>query len=144
MSAEDEMREQEVPRVKTLDELKDYIQTLVDRQHDYGTCVHAMSMAATSAFLYVADKLEVTGFQASCAELDFLRRTRRLDCPFVIITADDELYPQYDNDKKLRDCRIEWEPWISKRASELLKESGGAANPYVIEHWEKLASEDVE
>ena len=77
---EQEMRDTEVPRANTIGELSDYIESLVQQEHDYGTCVYAMSMAATAAFNYVARRLGVTGFQASCADMDVLRRTRRISC----------------------------------------------------------------
>ena len=61
---EQDMRAAEVPSAGTIGELSDYIESLVQQEHDYGTCVYAMSMAATSAFNYVAHQLGVTGFQA--------------------------------------------------------------------------------
>jgi len=73
---EKEMREAKEPWPYTEQQLTEYIASLVDRQHDYGTCVYAMSLAAAAAFNYVAHKLGVTGFQSSCADLDFIRRTR--------------------------------------------------------------------
>ena len=39
--AEKEMREARVPTPKSLDELQEYIKGLVEREHDYGTCVRA-------------------------------------------------------------------------------------------------------
>ena len=90
------MRAEKAPWPKTLEELNEYITSLTDRQHDYGTCVYAMSLAAVAAFQHVASKLGVTGFQASCADLDILRRTRSMEGPFIILKAEDMCYPQYD------------------------------------------------
>jgi hypothetical protein len=95
VATEEEMRENKVPRLKTADDLLSYINSLVDRPHDYGTCVYAMSMAAVAALNYVAGKLGVTGFQASCADLDILRRTRALEMGFRILDYEKLLYPQH-------------------------------------------------
>lgn len=92
---EKELREAKVPYIKTMEELNGYIDQLVQRPHDYGTCVYAMSMAAVAAFNYVAGQLGVSGFQASCAEMDILRRTRSLEMGFSIIDWSNVLYPQY-------------------------------------------------
>ena len=62
---EQEMRDTEVPRANTIGELSDYIESLVQQEHDYGTCVYAMSMAATAAFNYVARRLGVAVGQAA-------------------------------------------------------------------------------
>lgn len=95
-STEKELREASVPWPQNERQLLEYIHSLVEREHDYETCVYAMSMAAVAAFYYVSHKLGVTGFQASCADLDILRRTRSLDGPFMLLKAEDLLYPQYD------------------------------------------------
>ncbi|MBK7380837.1 MAG: hypothetical protein IPJ03_17905 [Ignavibacteriales bacterium] len=84
---------------KTLDELNKVIEQLTERKHDYGTCVYAMSIAAVATFNYVASKLGVTGFQASCADLDILRRTRNYKNGFSIIDYNNLLYPQYWDDE---------------------------------------------
>src|SRR5690606_31751241 len=88
---EAQMRAAEVPWPETMDELTAYIEGLVEREHDYGTCVYAMSMAAVAAFQHVAKRLGVTGFQASCADMDVLRRTRNLDGPFMLVKGEDAL-----------------------------------------------------
>ncbi len=139
MDTEKEMKEAIAPTFGTIEELQQYINGLVTRDHDYGTCVYAMSLAAVASFNFVASKLGVTGFQASCADLDILRRTRHLDCPFVIISADNELYPQYDNVAKLQECRESWSEWVSNKAKVYLEDKTGAATS-VIAHWEKLAA----
>ena len=142
---EQEMREAKVPWPKTQDELMEYIQSLVEREHDYGTCVYAMSMAAVAAYYYVAHKLGVTGFQASCADLDILRRTRDMKHGFRIIDYEKLLYPQYltpdhfpSVDQLLKD-NIDW---LSEEAKRLLDESPNA-HPDVKGHWKRLAERRV-
>jgi hypothetical protein len=140
-TTEKEMREADVPWPYTLAQLDEYINSLVEREHDYGTCVYAMSMAAMAAFYYVSRKLGVTGFQASCADLDILRRSRHLDGPFIILKGEDMLYPQYDLPEKLREAMGEWQGWIAEEAKKKLAEHpDGNVHPNVLAHWKRLAS----
>lgn len=137
---EQEMRDTEVPTVNTIGELSDYIESLVQRPHDYGTCVYAMSMAATAAFNYVARQLCVTGFQASCADMDVLRRTRRITGPFMILDGNKMLYPQYSIERDVREAMNSWASWAAEEARTLLAGRNENASPNVIRHWKKLAA----
>lgn len=138
------MREAKDPSPKSLAELTEYIDSLVDRQHDYGTCCYAMSLAATAAFNYVAHTLGVTGFQASCADLDFLKRSRNLKGPFAVIDGEHMVYPQYDIAAKVREYMKEWEPWAAEQAAKHLEEEEASqAHPDVVAHWKKLAKTRV-
>lgn len=138
---EKDMREDKVPSIRTEKQLHEYIASLVNRRHDYGTCVYALSMAATAAFEYVAHKLGVSGFQASCADLDILRRTRRMDGPFMIVRAEDALYPQYDLQGRLTKTLDEWKPWLKEEAQKKIAESSqDDVHPDVWRHWLKLAA----
>lgn len=138
-NTEADMRSAKVPWPKTEKQLLEYIGSLVNRHHDYGTCVYAMSMAATAAFNYVSGMLGVTGFQASCADLDILRRTRHMDGPFMIIKAEDALYPQYNIHGKLSEALTEWKPWLRDEAKKKMVNSE-TAHPTVRAHWEALAA----
>lgn len=142
--SEKEMREEKAPWPRTVKELSGYIGSLVNRPHDYGTCVYAMSLSATAAFQYVAHKLHVTGFQASCADLDVLRRTRCLDGPFIILKAEDMLYPQYDLQKRLQEAMDKWKGWLAKEAEKLLSEKDiKEVHSKVIARWRELAGKDL-
>lgn len=135
------MREAEVPRINTVKELTSYIRKLTKQKHDYGTCVYAMSMSAQAAFNYVAHCLGVTGFQASCADMDFLRRTRRLKHGFRFIDYSNLLYPQYLNSEhfpSIWQLIEENKKRLSEAAKKLLKESP-SAHPDVIAHWKMLS-----
>lgn len=142
VATEQEMRDAEVPWPKTPEDLSAYIASLVSRPHDYGTCVYAMSMAATAAFQYVAGKLGVSGFQASCADMDILKRTRHLKDGFRIVSYEELLYPQYwDAERtpiyeaalKDEDTRQRFADKARKRLAE------GAAHPAVERHWRRIA-----
>jgi hypothetical protein len=94
---EKQLRQYKTPVVESIEELATIINSLANRKHDYGTCVYAMSIAAHATFRYIANHLGVTGFQASCADLDFLRRTRNIDA-FKIVDYSKVLYPQYHDE----------------------------------------------
>ena len=137
---EKDMREAKEPWPHTRDELDEYIDSLVERSHDYGTCVYAMSLAAAATFNYVAHKLGVTGFQASCADFDFLRRTRGIDGPFMLIKGEDMIFPQYDIPGKVTECLKEWEPWAAEQAVKKIAESNPeSVAAAVMAHWKNLA-----
>lgn len=137
---EQELRDLEVPRLKTERDLLKYIDTLVKRDHDYGTCVYAMSMAAVAAFNYVSSKLGASGFQASCADLDIIRRTRLLECGFNIFKHEDLLYPQLkDHFPTYEDLLEENKEHLQEEAKKLLAEAP-SAHPGVKAHWEWLAA----
>lgn len=139
-TTEAEMRAEKEPWPETLEELNEYISSLIERTHDYGTCVYAMSLAATATFHHVAKKLGVTGFQASCADLDILRRTRSLDGPFILLKAEDMLYPQYNLPERLHEAMESWKEWAAEECAKKLEKSGDDAHPDVKAHWERLAS----
>lgn len=136
---EQEMREAEAARPKNMDELAGYIAQLTERRHDYGTCVYAMSLAAVAAFNFVADKLGVTGFQADCADMDVLRRTRCMEHGFTIVNANDLLYPQYDVEERVREWAKRTRIALAPAARKLAEEEPDA-NPDVVAHWKKLAA----
>ncbi len=133
------LRESVAPWPETLEGLSAYITSLVEREHDYGTCVYAMSLAATAAFQHVAKRLGVTGFQASCADMDILTRTRGYKHGFMILDADNLLYPQYDLRQQVDEWIQKTEPQLAKVARERLAD-GGTLHPNVRAHMERIAS----
>ena len=138
---EQEMRDSKAPTPKTIEELNEYINSLLAIQHDYGTCCYAMSLAATATFNFVASSLDVTGFQASCADLDILRRTRLINGPFAIVKAEDMLYPQYDIPAKVESYIDGWKSWARDEALKKL-EAAPDAHPNVLNHWKNLAEDN--
>lgn len=138
-STEVEMRDANVPAIRTKEQLSEYVESLVRRSHDYGTCVYAMSMAATAAFNYAAHVLGFTGFQAGCADMDIIRRTRRIKGPFMLINGEDALYPQYDLFGRLQEALEKWKPWLKEQAAKNLAEMTHPVHPDVEAHWRELA-----
>jgi hypothetical protein len=139
-NTEQELRNETAPWPDTIAELNEYIESLTSKELDYGMAVYAMSLSAVATFQHVAKKIGVTGWQASCADLDFLRRTRSMKCPFLIIKADDMVYPQYDLHRTLDETLHEWQSWAAEEAKRLLATDMTHTAPHVRAHWEKLAS----
>jgi hypothetical protein len=137
------LRDAVTPRIETEDELLAVVRALVERDHDYGTCVYAMSIAAEAAYRYVAGRLSVTGFQASCADMDFLRRIRHMPGPFTVIDVSNALYPQYDLVGRLREYIQESSGWLRDEARKRLDNDSAHASPNVIAHWKRLAGEEA-
>lgn len=139
---EAELRAVRLETPDTPEQLLALIEQLVKRDHDYGTCVYAMSLAAVAAYEYVARQLGVTGFQASCADMDIIRRNRRLDGPFMLVNGNDALFPQYDIPEKVASFLRDIRPWLSEQAREKLAEQEtitiGHAHPDVVNHWKAL------
>lgn len=141
-----EMREQEVPWPKTKEELCDYIDKMTEEGErysemgeGYGKAVYVMSMIATAAFNLASHIVGASGFQASCADMDFLRRTRRMKNGFRIIDYQNLLYPQYEPEipgfwKLIEENKER----LKEEAKKLLSEEREADE--VRRHWEKIAS----
>ena len=132
---EEELRNSQAPWPETLLELTEYIGKMVDRPHDYGTCVYAMSLSAVAAFNFAAKKLGVTGFQASCADMDIIGRIRNW-VAFTFINYHDLLYPQYE--ARHRQMSQKTFDWLQAEATRLLLEDKGHAHPAVTAHWIKI------
>jgi hypothetical protein len=138
---EQKMRDSEAPHPKSIEELSAFIESMVGGQHDYGTCVYAMSLSAVAAFNYVASKLGVTGFQASCADMDILARTRNWKWG-QIQNYENLLYPQYCDEEHfptaatlIEKNKVE----LAKRARKLIAESS-TSHTAVLAHWQYLSS----
>jgi hypothetical protein len=138
VETEAELRASKEAHPKTIGELSAYIEKLRDRPHDYGTCVYAMSLAAVAAFNYIAGQLGVTGFQASCADLDVIRRTRGIKHAFMIVKAEDLLYPQCDPLPAVIEFIREQRAELAPEAAKLLK-GEHMAHPDVKAHWRELS-----
>jgi hypothetical protein len=103
---EAEMRDMKCPWPKSEKELIDFIHAMKAEgeacdgpEEGYGKAVYVMSLIATAAFYYAAGVVGSTGFQASCADMDILKRTRGYKAGFRIIDYENLLYPQYLNDE---------------------------------------------
>lgn len=139
--SEGELREVKTLCPKTIEELNQIIKDLTDRTHDYGTSAYAMSLCAEAAFNYAAHMVGATGFQASCADLTFIGRSRSMKDGFRIIDYNKLLYPQYltsEHFPSIPKLIDENKVNLKKRASELLS-TATHANEEVINHWKTIA-----
>lgn len=136
---ETEMRDEKVPWPKGIEELNEYLKSLTAVPQEYGTSVYIMSMAATAAFYYAAHVVGASGFQASCADLDILRRTRHIEGGFKIICYDDLLYPQ--NVCRVTDNSISADTAkrLQEQAQKHLLGENKHTHPGVLEHWTRIA-----
>lgn len=135
---EKELRESSIPAPKTMEELHSYIDSLVDRPHDYGTCVYAMSLSALAAFNYIASKLGVTGFQAGCAEIEFISRSRRWECGGAVIDYSNLLWPQYSESiSGFRELVYHAAPQLVDKAQELLSQH---PDSWAADWWRSIIS----
>ena len=140
------LRELKAPWPKTMEELTEFIKSLTEREHDYGTCVYAMSLAANAAFNYVSGVVGSSGFQASCADLDFLKRTRNYTHGFMILDYNKLLYPQFldkEHFPGIWDCITNNKEELIKAAKELLSTTKDA-HPDVIKHWKRIIALEKE
>lgn len=138
---EKECRELNIPYFDSIEELKEFIESLDTLNNDYGTAAYSMSLAGVAAFNYIAHRFGCTGFQAGYADLDMIRRIRLIKGPFMIIDLENYLYPQYNLQERLNEFIKESNDWIIEQAKNNLKENPGA-HPNVINHWKKLAKEE--
>lgn len=137
------MREFKVPEMHSFSKLEKFIKSLDKEADDYDTAAYCASLAATAAFYYICHKNGLTGFQASYADLDFIRRVRRIEGPFILLKMEDMLYPQYNLNEKLYNIMYSQNTknWLRDEAKKLLTESNENTSPRVLEHWKKLAKE---
>jgi hypothetical protein len=109
----------------------------------YGAAADAMWKCALAAFNYAADQVGATGWQASWAEMIFLKHSRGLKGPFALIDGNDLLYPQYDIPRKVERLLVEWGPWAGEEARKRLAECDAdravEPAPRVRARWEELA-----
>lgn len=139
---EKQLHEANVPRLKIEKALMKYINRMVSRPHGYGTSVYAMSMSAVATYYYASSKVGASGFQASCADLDIIRRTRGMTGPFKLTDVSRALYPQYDLVQDLENYLIECRGWLRDEAKKQLadKKNVKRCHPDVVAHWKNLAA----
>lgn len=133
---EEQLRNFKTPWFKKIEDLKNFIVALSTAHHSYGTACYAMSIAAEATFNYISYVEGVTGFMASCADMDFIRRTRLIDGAFAIVTHEQYLYPQYAY--KEQETREMLEQSAAKKALENIQGDLKYVHPNVLQHWLNL------
>lgn len=139
--SERHLRQTIAPHPRTSAGLKRYIDWLLRRPHDYGSSVMAASLVATAAVNHAGKALGNLGFMHRLSVSDFVRRGLSLEGSFIIIKADDLLYPQFNPQEKLVNVMETWRPWLKEEAKKRLAEKpNGYVHPDVVAHWKKLAA----
>lgn len=145
---------------KNITELAELIESLAKFEHDggaggYEASADAMWKAAAATFHYVAREVGATGYQASWAALKFHAEVMHIDGPFMIMRAEDALFPQYDLPGRVDKFLAENQRWLAEQAKEKLEKwqaspttdwtdedgiehSTPSAAPAVVEHWRRL------
>jgi hypothetical protein len=133
-----EMRDMKAPWPKSWDELRDFCESLWTENNDYGKAVYCMSLASVAMFNLAAHKVGATGFQASCADMDILRRTRDMENGFRIVDYSKAMYPQYlESDQVIALLFDELAPLLKDAAAKELA-TNERAHPNVIAHWKRI------
>lgn len=140
---EAELRDYKLPYIDSKKDLDIVIKTLNKRQHDYGTTVYAISITTLAMHYYQCSIHGATGFQSSCADLDFIGRNRNYEDGFAIIDYNKLLYPQYEEDVPgFWDYIFKNSEIISEKAQKLIdkhKREKIHVHPEVWNHWKKLS-----
>lgn len=126
--------------MKTLKELTTKIETLNSNDLDYGTSAKAAEDIAYDAFCIAADKLGLTGFQASWIALQLLKRINGIKGPVIYFNGKDLCYPQYNLHNKLDEWINECQPWVKEQCIEMLKQDHTYTHPDVLKHWKNKVS----
>ena len=107
---------EEVENIRNKKQLDEFIRKMVyDYDHDYGTIIHAMTAAAIATMKYIMRSKQggITGFQAQCITIQFLREWGHYLGPFMVLDYRKMLYPQNKNN---------FQKVISKKTWEYLQE----------------------
>lgn len=109
----------------------------------YNRCVTAIADVLEVVFREMAERLGITGYQASCVDLEFTRRNRRLEY-FAVQDYGNLLYPQYARHFLTIDPHV-WE-WLQEKAKDFLQADtlgGQGAHPAVRQHWADIVAGKV-
>jgi hypothetical protein len=109
-----------------------------DYEHDYGTCVHAMTAALYGLGWALSREFGITGFQASAVAIEFVKHWNRYEC-FRFVDYKQLLYPQYADyyDKTIS---TETFDWLQKKAKKQIEEmeSDGFGSSKVLDHMKAI------
>ena len=131
----------EEARQQTPESFPLFLQRLCGRyQHDYGTVVQAVAIAAVGA-AWACDHSPqggITGFQSGFVMWDFIRRWSGKDGPLRLLDYRDALYPQDAGKFAHTIDRDEWS-WLQEQAGALLVENQ-TAHERVRQHWSDIVA----
>lgn len=137
------MRKQNSPlNPKTLEEFVDLVKNIENSHQSYNTITDALADTTAAYFNYFANKHGMTGYQASYAGLEFLKKTRGMEMPFMIVDSSKMLYPQYDLVSDVEEFLEESKTELAKVAKKNLEELDGNSlvSLKVVDRWKELVS----
>lgn len=107
----------------------------------YELSANAMWLAGEAAFNYAASQVGASGFQGSWAALQLYAKLMQIEGGFIVLKAEDMLYPQYNLVERLHDWTDsdDMTRWLGDEAEKRLALSENAAER-VIEHWKTLVA----
>ena len=107
---------------KDTKELAEYIDKILEGGwHGYDESVYDGVKCLMALWNYLMDKQGHSGASASFVGLEFLAMSRYERSPFMIMTLEKELYPQYDLHQQLDEFITKNKEWIRQEALEKLK-----------------------
>lgn len=130
--------------MKTIEELKNYIEDIEKNyNYDYGVAPRSIAQGALATAYYLADKMGITGFQASFVMWDFIGYWQFQDnkCGLKMFDYDEMLYPQYKDRFEKVISKYTWEQ-LQEQAKLNLQEKQ-YVHPDIIEHWKSIVAGNV-
>lgn len=125
---------------KTKEEFLTYLDSELNKEHDYNTAPEAAANIAIAGFNLTSSLLGLTGFQANWGELRFIQMSRNYE-HFIILNLEEALYPQYNLRNRLEEflTSSSSKEFLKKKALEKLEKYKDYTHPDVYAHWKKLA-----
>lgn len=124
---------------KTKEDFDRYLKELESKNHTYETITDALTDATLAFFNYFAVKHAMTSYQCSWSELQFLRKSRGMEAPFMIIDSSKMLYPQYDLHKDLNEFLENSMEELSKIAQKNIENRDEYVCESVLNRWNEIA-----
>ncbi len=128
--------------IKTIDDLTTFIQRIESECNTgYGQSARAIAQASVATFYYLAGKMGITGYQASCALWDVIRDVNYTDnkCGMKLVDYDKMLFPQYDYVFEKKISSDTWE-LLQSQAKNNLTRNLEFCHDAVVNHWENIAN----
>lgn len=134
---------EQAKKISSTEELKKFIDEILDKDHDYNSIAGAF-IAGLTATMKAMDRHPnggITGFQAGWILMTHMGRELLINGPWKIVKYRDMLFPQH-RDKFLPSLSKETWDWLQEEAKKNL-EKEGSAHPDVKKHWEDIVAGNI-
>jgi len=122
-------------------ELAEYMDKILEGGwHGYNESVEDGVKCLMACWNYLMHVQGHSGASASFVGLEFLGLSRYERSPFMIMTLDKALYPQYDLKEQLREFITENSDWLKQEAQEKIKsiDKEFPPHPDVLKRWREF------